>query len=324
MIFAAGYRVAGTKSGRLSSQKLMGAFAGNVQNVSDHMRRLFIPRPGFRFVQNDLEGAEAVVVALLVTDGNFRELVRRKIKIHNFVCLKMFPDKFTEFFTSQEIKELSPRSLHEHPAYKKIVAHCKSLKTEYDLAKRTVHGSNYSMGWKTMQESILKGTSGRVVLPAAECKRLLTSYFDLFPEVKVFQTTFDKHAQEFTEFSNLFGWKIRCVQRYTTAVGRTCISWGPQSTVGVATIIAGQRFQAHIERLSRNWNLLNCVHDSLLAEAPADEVLEAAAVLADCMTFTFTSPIDGWTCTIGVEKSVGDNWSKWDAVENPNGMKVIA
>ena len=44
------------------------------------MRRLFIPRPGFRFVQNDLEGAEAVAVALYVTEGHFRELVRRKIK----------------------------------------------------------------------------------------------------------------------------------------------------------------------------------------------------------------------------------------------------
>ena len=235
----------------------------------------------------------------------------------------MFPGKFNKFFTEGEIRELSPVVLHEHPAYKQIIAHCKSLKTEYDLAKRTVHGSNYSMGWKTMQESILQGTAGRVVLTAAECKRLLNSYFDLFPEVKVFQATFDKHAQEFTEFENLFGWKVKCIQRYTTAVGRTCISWGPQSTVGVATIQAGQRFQLYLEDHNRNWNLLNCVHDSLLVEAPADEVVEAANVLANCMTFTFTSPVDGWQCTIGVEKSIGNNWGKWDAEENPNGLKVI-
>lgn len=236
----------------------------------------------------------------------------------------MFPDKFNKFFTESEIRELSPVALHEHPAYKQIIAHCKSLKIEYDLAKRTVHGSNYSMGWKTMQESILQGTAGRVVLSAAECKRLLSSYFDLFPEVKIFQATFDKHAQVFTEFENLFGWRVKCVQRYTAAVGRTCISWGPQSTVGIATVVAGQRFQAYIERLSRNWNLLNCVHDSLLAEGPTEEVEELAKVLADCMTFTFTSPIDNWTCTIGVEKSIGDNWSKYDPEENPTGMKVIA
>lgn len=324
MIFAAGYKVAGTRSGRLASQKLLGEYSNNIQNIPDHMRRLFIPRPGFRFIQNDLEGAEAVAVALYVAEGNFRELVRRKIKIHNFVCIKMFPKKFEHLFTQAEIDSLTPKSLHESPQYKAAVAHCKTLKVEYDLSKRTVHGGNYGMGWRTYQETVLKGTAGKVVLTAAQCKHFLAFYFDLLPEVKIFQATFDKHAQEFTEFENLFGWRVKCIQRYTTAVGRTCISWGPQSTVGIATVVAGQRFQAYIEKLSRNWNLLNCVHDSLLAEGPAEEVEELAKVLADCMTFTFTSPIDNWQCTIGVEKSIGDNWGKWDKEENPNGMRVIA
>lgn len=323
MIFAAGYKVAGTKSGRLSSQKLMGTFANNIQNISDHMRRLFIPRPGFRFVQNDLEGAEAVAVALYVTEGNFRELVRRKVKIHNFVCVKIFPWQFEEFFTKQETQELTAVQFHTHPAYKQVVTKCKALKVEYGIAKKTVHMSNYSAGWKTFQEALLKDTGGRVVLPAAECKRLLGAYFDMFPELKVFQTTFDKHAQEFTEFENLFGWKIKCVQRYTTAVGRTCTSWGPQSTVGVATIVAASRCQNYIEENARQWNLCNIVHDSILAEGPAKEAEELAKVLAECMTFTFTSPIDNWQCTIGVEKSVGDNWGKYDEKENPTGMKVI-
>ena len=322
MIFTSSFKPAGTKSGRLASSKFLGVYGSNGQNISDHMRRLFVPRPSYRFAQNDLEGAEAVAVALYVTEGNFRELVRRKIKIHNFVCVKIFQALFEKFFTKAEIDALTPQAFHESPHYKAVVAHCKSLKIEYALAKRTVHGSNYSMGWKTFQENILKETAGRVVLSAAECKRLLNSYFDLFPEVKVFQATFDKHAQEFTPFANLFGWTITCIQRYTAAVGRTCISWGPQSTVGVATIIAAQRFQEYIEREGKQWNILNIVHDSILAEAPAEEIFEAARVLAECMTFTFTSPVDGWQCTIGVEKSVGDNWGKYDD-DNPAGLKVI-
>lgn len=322
MIFTSSFKPAGTKSARLSSSKFLNDFGGNGQNVSDHMRRLFIPRPGFRFVQNDLEGAEAVAVALYVAEGNFRELVRRKIKIHNFVCVKIFPNLFEKFFTRAEIDALTPQSFHSSPHYKAVINHCKALKIEYALAKRTVHGSNYSMGWKTFQENILRETSGRVVLTAAECKRLLNSYFDLFPEVKIFQATFDKHAQEFTTFENLFGWKVKCVQRYTTAVGRTCISWGPQSTVGVATVVAAKRFQDHIERGALAWNLLNCVHDSLLVEAPTEECDVCAQVLADCMHFEFTSPIDGWRCSIGVEKSIGKNWGKHDEKENPEGMKV--
>ena len=179
------------------------------------------------------------------------------------------------------------------------------------------------MGWVTFQETVLKETAGRVALPAAECKRLLNAYFTLFPEVKVFQASADKAAQDFLEINNLFGWGVRLIQRYTTAAGRTAISWAPQSTVGVATIVAAVRFQNHIEANSRRWNALNIVHDSILAEAPVEEAVDAANVLADAMTFTFTSPIDGWQCTIGVEKSIGKNWGKYDEKENPEGLKVI-
>jgi len=183
--------------------------------------------------------------------------------------------------------------------------------------------SNYNAGWKTFQKSVLQETNGAVVIPAAECKRLLNAYFTLFPEVKVFQAAADKAAQEFLEIRNLFGWEVKLVQRYTAAAGRTAISWAPQSTVGVATIIAAARYQEFIEHNGRLWNCLNVVHDSILAEAPISEAAEAAEALAQVMSFEFTSPIDNWKCRIGVEKSIGMNWGKYDEVENPNGMKVI-
>lgn len=475
--FVSAYKPAGTKSGRLASSKLLGIFGGNGQNVADHTRQLFIPRPGYAFIQNDLEGAEAVAVALYVDEGNFRELVRRKVKIHNFVCPKIFPGAFSDYLSKDEIDTLTPASFAEHGRYKEIIKHCKALKTEYDLAKRTVHGcltadhevltplgwipiadavadptlaiavvsgndnrhitfefpkarlsglyrghiytyittdivmevtddhgmafcasidglfkiaaaavdysieyqwplydnttrlrhksqssrlcrltdpheqvycfttstgyflarhnsmkpglafatgnSNYGMSWKTFQETVLKGTDGRVVLPAAECKRLLNAYADLFPEVKLWQGRVDNDVQAFSPITNLFGWSVRTIARYTTALGRTGISWGPQSTVGIATILAGIRFQEYIEEHKLRWNILNIVHDSILAEAPAEEAEHCAAVLAECMKFTLTSPVDGWVCTIGVEKSVGDNWGKYDENKNPNGLKVI-
>jgi len=323
MIFTSSFRPGGTISGRLASSKLLGDFGNNGQNNSDDMRRLFIPRPGYAFVQNDLEGAEAVAVALLCGEGNFRELVRRKVKIHNFVCVKIFPTKFEDFFTPIEVNDLKPVGFHIHPEYRAIIARCKKLKVEYGLAKKTVHMSNYNAGWKTFQKSVLQETNGAVVIPAAECKRLLNAYFTLFPEVKVFQAAADKAAQEFLEIRNLFGWEVKLVQRYTAAAGRTAISWAPQSTVGVATIVAAERCQDLIELHARRWNLLNIVHDSILLEAPLDEAAQAAEVLAGAMSFEFTSPIDNWKCRIGVEKSIGMNWGKYDEVENPNGMKVI-
>lgn len=475
MIFTSAYKIGGTKTGRLASSKFLGEFGANGQNQSDELRRLFVPRKGCRFIQNDLEGAEAVAVALLCREGNFRELVRRKVKIHNFVCLKIFPSKFDKWFTTTQIEALTPQAFHEHVSYKEIIKHCKTLPTEYNLAKRTVHGcltgdhevltpdgwkdislvarqanskiavwdpyeeisifelperfiakpyvgeflrldsnqcrmcvtadhnfayfddntrriatidagiipylqyewelpifvnnklqsimarecdlslpkriaevycfttrtglflcrdkekktpfitgnSNYSMGWKTFQENILKETEGAVVLSAAECKRLLNAYFTIFPEVKVFQAEADKAAQEFLPLQNLFGWEIKVIQRYTTSLGRTCVSWRPQSTVGIAGIVGAIRLQAYIEQNGKNWNVLTITHDSNLSEAPITEAEECANVSADCLSFEFISPIDGWKCRIGVEKSIGDNWGKYDEEENPNGLKVI-
>jgi len=324
MIFTSAYKIPGTKTGRLASSKFLGEFGANGQNQSDELRRLFIPRFGYRFIQNDLEGAEAVAVALLCGEGNFRDLVRRKVKIHNFVCLKIFPSKFEQWFTAGQIDALTPQSFHEHPHYKDIIKHCKFLHTEYDLAKRTVHGSNYSMRWKTFQENVLKETEGAVVLSAQECKRLLNAYFTIFPEIKVFQAEADKAAQEFLPMQNLFGWEIKVIQRYTTSLGRTCLSWRPQSTVGIAGILGGVRLQHYIEEAGRRWNVLTITHDSNLSEAPAAEAEECAIISAECLSFELTSPIDNWKCRIGVEKSIGDNWGKYDEAENPRGLKVIA
>jgi hypothetical protein len=322
MIYSSTYKVGGTRTYRLASAKLIDIFGGNSQQIPDVMRKAFIPRPGNVFVQCDLEGAEAVAVALLCAEGNFRELVRRKVKIHNYLCVKLFPDKFTEFFTFDQVQSLTPVMFHEHARYKELVKHCKNLKVEYDLAKRTVHGSNYGMAYKTFQKTVMKGTEGKVVLPAAECKRLLKVYKDVFPELEAFQLTAEHAVRHSLPIYNLFGNSITFIQRFTDALARTGISWAPQSTVGICGVLAALRLQEIIEAEARKWNILTITHDSNLAECPAEEGLLLAETMAKCMTFEFTSPIDGWKCTIGVEKQVGSNWAKHSS-ENPNGLKVI-
>jgi len=327
--FNAAFKVAGTVSCRLASCQFLQAknkdgYGGNLQNIPDDQRRVFIPRPGYKFIQCDLEGAEAVAVALLCGEGNFRELVRLKIKPHNFLCIKLFPEKFSAFLEPMEIHILLPSYLKSHKNYKDIVKHCKLLTTEYDLAKRTVHGANYSMGWKTFQETVLKGTRGAVVLTAKQAKTFLATYFELFPEVKTFQATIETYVKDGVTIRNLFGQPVSFIARFTTALARTGISWIPQSTVGQCSNIAAVKLQDYIVSNNLSWNILNIVHDSILLEAPSHQADQAAAVTADCLSFEFTSPIDGWKCRIGVEKQLGDNWGKWNETENPNGLKVIA
>lgn len=323
LLFTPAFKVGGTKSCRLASAKLLKLFATNAQNISDDDRGLFVPRPGFKFAQDDLEGAEAVVVALCVREGRFRDLVRLKIKPHNFVCIKLFPTEFHEYISQSDIDSLTPKSLKAHPKYKEIVKRCKLLKMQYDIAKRTVHGGNYGMSWKTLQATVLKESGGTIILTAAESKRLLGVYFELFPEIKLYQTEADSKAKEFEPIYDMFGADVRLIQRYTAELGRTAASLPPQRTVGLITIIGASRLQRYIEDNNRRWNVLNIVHDSILGESPIDEAVELATKMAECMTFELTSPVDGWKFSIGVEKSIGMNWGKYDETDNPEGLQVI-
>jgi DNA polymerase I-like protein with 3'-5' exonuclease and polymerase domains len=179
------------------------------------------------------------------------------------------------------------------------------------------------MGWKTLRETVLKGTRGAVVLSAADAKRLLAKYFELFPEVQDYQRRTEQLVKEHKSVFNLFGHRAQFIGRFSGALARTVISWAPQSTVGQCTNIAAGRFQDYIDEQRLPWNLLPPVHDSILVEVPTADVEHAMYKLRLCMSFTFKSPIDGWEASIGVEVQVVDNWGKYDETENPNGMRVV-
>lgn len=327
--FHGAFKVGGTKSWRLAGCKFLSSdeedgYGSNPQNVPDEVRRIFVPRfPDWSFVQCDLEGAEAVAVALLVGEGQFRDLIRLKIKPHCFLCVHLFPNLFADLLGPDfDYFNLTPRVLAEHKNFKAIIKRTKALKREYDLAKRTVHGFNYGMAWRTHQESTLKGTNGAVVLSPAEAKRQLETPARLFPEIKAMQIAVEEAIKNHQPLYNLFGEMALFIARYSGSLARTAISWRPQSTVGQCTNRAFVKLQKQIEEEGRIWNILNPVHDSILGECPDSEVFDLINAMRSAMTFTFKSPIDGWEATIGVEAQVGKNWGKWSE-ENPNGLKVV-
>ncbi len=327
--FHGAFKVAGTKSWRLAGSKFLtcgdeDGYGTNPQNIADEIRRIYVPRyPDWSFVQCDLEGAEAVAVALLVGEGQFRDLIRLKIKPHCFLCVHLFPTLFVDLLgVDFDYFNLTPKVLAAHRNFKEIIKRTKKLKREYDLAKRTVHGFNYGMAWRTHLESTLKGTNGAVVLSPAEAKRQLETPARLFPEIKEMQRQVEETVRNRQPLYNLFGEAALFIARFSGSLARTAISWRPQSTVGQCTNRAFVKLQQRIEHEGEVWNLLDPVHDSILAECPDDEVPELINAMRTAMTYTFKSPIDGWEATIGVEAQVGKNWGKWSE-ENPNGLVVV-
>lgn len=76
-------------------------WGSNLQNIEKSMREIYIPDEGFIFGQNDQSGAEALIVAHLARNGNYRSLFTNGIKPHTYICVHLF-------------KDIWPNKLREH------------------------------------------------------------------------------------------------------------------------------------------------------------------------------------------------------------------
>src|SRR5690242_10436940 len=86
------YKIAGTKTFRLSSSKALRRWGGNLQNIEKSMREIYEPDPGKIFVQVDQSGAEALITAYCCEDGQYRELFKNGIKPHSYLGMHLFKD----------------------------------------------------------------------------------------------------------------------------------------------------------------------------------------------------------------------------------------
>jgi len=117
------YKLAGTKTFRRSSTKILGYWGSNLQNIEKHMREIYRPdgftealkekclewlktgETGFFtelellilrvFIQSDQSGAEALIVAYECDAADYRQLFINGVKPHVYVALKLFKDIWT-------------------------------------------------------------------------------------------------------------------------------------------------------------------------------------------------------------------------------------
>lgn len=315
------FKPAGTKSFRLAASKLFG-YGNNAQNTDKKLLDAWVSDPGYVFFQRDQAGAEAKVVAMECRPGNLRRLFDLGIKPHVFVALRIFINQFrgeypAERYTKVTVDQLA--ALPEWPALKKAVS---SSGIPYDLGKKTCHASNYCMGPRTFQQSVLKETNGAVVLTFAEAQEFLAMYKLLFPEVVEWQALIGDRVKRTRLLRNLFGYPRQCNQELTQEYVRDCISWIPQSTVGTITNIAITELQDYIEHFNKDWHILNDKHDSLLVQAPIQDGLEVHDVTRMFLEKDLVSST-GVKYKMGSDFQIGRNWGKHSA-KNPDGMREIS
>jgi DNA polymerase-1 len=254
------------------------------------LRSMFVPSPGFTFVEADLKGAEARVDRILA--GNYDMSIFDGPGIHKL--------------TASWIYDCQPSDIQKNVLIDGV--------DRYHMGKTVRHAGERNM------------TPDRLVMitqrPLYECRQILNKFHESEPFIrKVFHNEIRKalDAPEHCLVSPN-GRRRDFFDRIDKSTYNEAISFLPQTIVSDQTKFAGI-LKTFSESGIYEWaSLLAEQHDGVLAEVKSDRVYEYAELYK---TNIESEPIDFKTCTLSrdyqlvipCEISVGDNWYNMKEVE---------
>lgn len=322
-----GWRLGGTNTFRKSSGILLDTWGMNLQNPSKRICRLHIADEGKILLQADQAGAEALIVAYLCPDGNYRQLFLNGIKPHIYMALHLFRsyweremEEDLSLYLTAAIKELK-----QLQRWKELSDKIKNHERYYFIGKKSIHSFSYRKMPGTFIFDVLKESEGKVVLDKKEGERIHEVWKSLFPEIHIiWWNETDTVLRNTRTLRNLFGYPRYFGGPFTDKFFREATSFIPQSTVGCITSKAFVWLQNYIERERlKNWDLLNDKHDSILMQVPEAEWEVAAKLLKGSLEQDLVGR-DGVKFKMKAEVSMGKNWGKHDEEKNPEGMKELS
>jgi len=213
------YNICGTATGRTSSKKTYDDTGIDAQNIPEALREMFVAPEGKILQVFDLWQAEAYVVAVLSNCQSFLNKLRNGEKVHRMVAGWIFnkPEDKVDNINRQG--------------------------GEYFLGKRTVHASNYGLGWNLFM-IIANSDIGKFnkdnpntpkpFITAAEAKRILLVYETFAPEIKMWHQEIISELQRTRMLVTPFGRK-RIFRGYRgkddNDTPRKAFAHVPQSTI---------------------------------------------------------------------------------------------
>jgi DNA polymerase-1 len=296
------YQVAGPMTGRWASNTSVFGSGTNLQNISDKMRRVFIPDDGLKFAQFDLAQAESRVVAhLSLPFGHAYLDACNSGDLHTTVTKLVWP---ALPWGSAPDKEIAKRVFYRDFTYR-------------DMSKRGGHASNY-VGTPATISMHLK-------IPKTQAQDFHDDYFRAFPELR--------------KWHNAVRVSLSTTRSISTPLGRVCaftgrpwdsdtiksaVAYAPQSTIGDILNLGFLKVWRMFDKIHSPDNpleLLTQVHDSILIQYhPRDE-----SWLLPAVAEALTVPVDinGKECIIGVDIQTGWNWGKYIEKKDSAGNVVV-
>lgn len=291
------YNVAGTETGRWSSNK--NAFGGgmNFQNVTEALRSIFISDPGKKMSYIDLEQAESRGVAYLSQDEEYIAACEGG-DLHTTVCSMVWRKLPWTGELSHDKNEVAGQTFYMHFTYR-------------DMAKRGGHGTNYYGTPFTM---------ARHLKVAAEVMEdFQNDYFTAFPGIPAWHEDIIRRVQTQGYITTPLGRKrIFFGRRTDDSTIREAIAFEPQSTIADSLNLGLWRVWKYAPWIE----LLGQVHDAILFQYPEEREAEAINIVRKLLLVEI--PVHGRLMVIPNEAETGWTWKHFDYKEplaNPDGMK---
>ena len=283
------YNIAGTTTGRFSSSLSDFGTGGNLQNIEELLREVFIADPGMKFAYIDLEQAESRLVGAiewnLFHDGTYLEACESG-DLHTSVCRLAWGDKVK---WANDLK--ADRDLAEQPFYRQH--------SYRHMAKVLGHGTNYNGQPYTMEQ--------HTKLEQKLINDFQLVYFRAFPAHKRWHAAVEEALRRDGFLVSLSGRKRWFFgRRDDPSTIREAIAYDPQGSVGDIL----NRGMLQVWR-TKKVQLLLQVHDAILIQYP--EEIENEVVPAMCKSILVPVQLKyGRTLVIPAEAKVGYNWGAYN------------
>jgi DNA polymerase I len=295
--FRTSYNIAGTSTGRFSSNISDLGTGSNSQNLDPRLRSIFISDPGMKLAYIDLEQAESRAVGAiewnLFNDSTYLDACEGS-DLHTTVAKLVWP-LLDWKYDPRHNRSVANLPFHRQHSYRQA-------------AKVLGHGSNYQGTPATMAK--------HTKIPLDLIKAFQPRYFGAFPAHPQWHAHVANELASDGYLVSLTGRRRHFFGRLTDpATIREAIAFNPQGSV--ADILNTGMLKV--------WRLNICqllfqIHDAILVQYPEraeDEILPR--ILKEIVT-----PVElngGRILTIPAEVKVGWNWGEFSD-GNPDGLKI--
>jgi DNA polymerase I len=291
------YNIAGTSTGRFSSSFSAFGTGGNLQNVEESLRSIFIADRGMKFAKCDAKSGESFVVGAiewnLFNDPRYLEACESGDP-HTAVARICWPELGWTGNLKQD-KHIAEQPYYRHYSYR-------------FMCKKLGHGSNYGGQPATLAQQSR--------LPIDVVIAFQSKYFRAFPAHQQWQQSVDSTLRRTGFLVSLTGRKRWFFgRRNDLDVLREAIAYDPQGSL--ADIV--NRAMRHIWK--QNYVILMMhEHDALTFQYPQhleDEIIPR--IMKDLLV---RIPLKhGRTLCIPYDCKTGWNKGEYDASTNPEGLK---